>query len=58
MTVVQRGLSIGQPLWLDGDARPSRRYPSLSGKHQASVAIVGGGMTGALVARSGCVFVY
>jgi glycine/D-amino acid oxidase-like deaminating enzyme len=52
MTAVQRGLSIGQPLWLDGDARPNRRYPSLSGKHQASVAIVGGGMTGALVAHA------
>jgi len=52
MTAVQRGLSIGQPLWLDGDARPNRRYPSLSGRHQASVAIVGGGMTGALVAHA------
>lgn len=52
MRFVQRGLSIGQPLWLDGDARPSRRYPGLSGKHQTSVAIVGGGMTGALVAHA------
>ena len=52
MTVVQRGLRLGQPLWLDGAARPIRRYPSLTGKHQSSVAIVGGGMTGALVAQA------
>ena len=50
--VVQRGLRLGQPLWLDGAARPNRLYPSLSGKHQTSVAIVGGGITGALVAQA------
>ena len=29
-----------------------QRYPSLSGNHATSVAIVGGGMTGALVAHA------
>src|SRR5262245_42749027 len=44
-------LRRGRPLWLlSGDGRPTRRYPSLKGHHEADVAIVGGGITGALVA--------
>ena len=39
-------------MWFDGAARPIRRYSTLTGKHQSSVAIVGGGMTGALVAQA------
>jgi glycine/D-amino acid oxidase-like deaminating enzyme len=50
MSALQPALRTGRPLWLHHGASLSRRYPSLSGKHQASVAIVGGGMTGALVA--------
>jgi glycine/D-amino acid oxidase-like deaminating enzyme len=39
-------------VWIRHAARPKRRYPSLSGSHTSSVAIVGGGMTGALVAHA------
>jgi glycine/D-amino acid oxidase-like deaminating enzyme len=52
MSGVQRRLRSGEPLWLHHGARRKRRYPSLSGKHEADVAIVGGGMTGALVAHA------
>lgn len=51
MTAVQRHLRSDRPLWLE-HAGHRRRYPSLSGPHQASVAIVGGGMTGALIAHA------
>jgi glycine/D-amino acid oxidase-like deaminating enzyme len=49
---VQRRLRVGQPVWLDRGGHNVRRYPRLSGTHQASVAIVGGGMTGALIAHA------
>jgi glycine/D-amino acid oxidase-like deaminating enzyme len=49
---MQRSLRSGRPVWLLGAARAERRYPSLSGDHETSVAIVGGGMTGALVAHA------
>jgi glycine/D-amino acid oxidase-like deaminating enzyme len=52
MSNVQRDLRIGKPIWLDRGKHPGRRNPSLSGRHDASVAIVGGGMTGALVAHA------
>jgi len=39
-------------VWLRNAGRPTRQYPSLSGHHETSVAIVGGGMTGALVAHA------
>ena len=45
----QRRLRAGHPIWLPAASR-RRRYPSLSERHSASVAIVGGGITGALVA--------
>jgi glycine/D-amino acid oxidase-like deaminating enzyme len=48
----QRTLRLGQPVWLRDGASVKRRYPRLSGKHDTSVAIVGGGMTGALVAHA------
>ena len=47
-----RTLRSGRPLWLHSASRPAQRYPSLSGDHHTSVAIVGGGMTGALVAHA------
>jgi glycerol-3-phosphate dehydrogenase len=31
---------------------PQQKYPVLAGHHQADVAIVGGGITGALVAHA------
>lgn len=52
MSGVQQGLRIGQPLWLDRRTSFKRGYPNLSGKHEARMAIVGGGMTGALVAHA------
>jgi glycine/D-amino acid oxidase-like deaminating enzyme len=45
-------LGVGQPIWLDHAGRLKRRYPTLSGSHTTSVAIVGGGMTGALVSHA------
>lgn len=46
-----RLLRRGQPIWLDGPSHSTRRYPALSGTRLADVAIVGGGITGALVAQ-------
>src|SRR6188768_776373 len=43
-------LRIGRPLWIRQAKRRKQRYPCLSGNKATSVAIVGGGMTGALVA--------
>jgi glycine/D-amino acid oxidase-like deaminating enzyme len=48
----QQTLRVGQPVWLRHAGRPKRQYPILSGHHDTSVAIVGGGMTGALVAHA------
>jgi glycine/D-amino acid oxidase-like deaminating enzyme len=45
-------LRAGQPVWLRHTGPASRQYPILSGRHDASVAIVGGGITGALVAHA------
>ncbi|MGC4081940.1 MAG: FAD-dependent oxidoreductase [Vicinamibacterales bacterium] len=52
MTAVSRLLRAGQPVWLDGAGRATRRYPILSGSLTADVVVVGGGMTGALVAHA------
>jgi glycine/D-amino acid oxidase-like deaminating enzyme len=48
----QRALRLGQPIWLRDVQRDTRTYPSLSGRHETTVAIVGGGITGALVAHA------
>jgi len=46
-------LRKGQPLWLSGAGGGSRqRFPALKDRLEADVAIVGGGITGALVART------
>ena len=46
-----RALRHGRPLWLRIDRRRSaRRFPSLTGHHAVEVAIVGAGMTGAMIA--------
>jgi glycine/D-amino acid oxidase-like deaminating enzyme len=45
-------LRLGRPVWLEHAGRPAPRYPSLSDHVETSVAIVGGGMTGALVAHA------
>lgn len=52
MTGPQRRLRLGRPLWLPDATPAGQRYPVLSGRHDTAVAIVGGGMTGALVAHA------
>ena len=52
MIGVQQRLRNGRSLWLERGGHRGRRYPSLSGRDKASVAIVGGGMTGALIAHA------
>jgi glycine/D-amino acid oxidase-like deaminating enzyme len=49
--VDQQQLRIGEPLWLRR-TRPLQRYRSLAGAHEARVAIIGGGITGALIANA------
>jgi glycine/D-amino acid oxidase-like deaminating enzyme len=51
VSAAQYSLRSGRPLWLRQVPR-KQRYPSLSGHHETSVAIVGGGTTGALVAHA------
>jgi glycine/D-amino acid oxidase-like deaminating enzyme len=50
-------LRVGQSYWLDVSRKPALRLPSLRGRHQADIAIVGGGVTGCaaalLFARAG-----
>ena len=44
-------LWTGDPVWLPPPAaRRGTRYPRLTGVHRADVAIVGGGITGAITA--------
>jgi glycine/D-amino acid oxidase-like deaminating enzyme len=52
LSAPQRRLRVGRPLWLPDTARVQQRYPVLSGHHDTGVAVVGGGMTGALVAHA------
>ena len=44
-------LRRGPTIWL-GRTKPAARYPVLRGQHETEVAIVGGGMTGAMIAES------
>ena len=44
-------LRRGRTIWL-GRTKPAARYPILRGHHETEVAIVGGGMTGAMIAES------
>jgi glycine/D-amino acid oxidase-like deaminating enzyme len=49
---VMTTLRMGRPSWLDDeDARSRGRYPALRGTRVVDVAIVGGGITGAVVAH-------
>jgi glycine/D-amino acid oxidase-like deaminating enzyme len=45
-------LRVGRPVWISRTEGPTQRYARLSGSHATSVAIVGGGLTGALVAHA------
>ena len=44
-------LRRGRTIWL-GRTKPAARYPILRGHHETDVAIVGGGMTGAMIAEA------
>jgi glycine/D-amino acid oxidase-like deaminating enzyme len=44
-------LRRGRTIWL-GRTKPAARYPILRGQQETEVAIVGGGMTGAMIAES------
>lgn len=44
-------LRRGRTIWL-GRTKAAARYPVLRGEHETEVAIVGGGMTGAMIAES------
>ena len=49
--MIQSVLRRGQPVWLERNHRPNAtRYATLRGHHETDVAIVGGGMTGAMIA--------
>src|SRR5688572_3330222 len=52
MTVPQSTLRGGTSIWLQGTRPASPRYPRLRGHHDVDVAIVGGGITGALIAEA------
>ncbi len=52
MSDKRRELRSGHPIWLSPRAAVERRYPTLAGRHRVEVAIVGGGITGALVAQA------
>jgi hypothetical protein len=51
VTSTQQLLRLGEPLWMKRTRGRTQCYLSLSGNHETSVAIVGGGMTVALVAH-------
>jgi len=51
--LAQRRLRSGRSIWVpSGPAAQKRQYSSLSGTHETDLAIVGGGITGALVAHA------
>src|SRR5438477_4852558 len=51
MTRKKTSLRLGQPLWLRNAAK-GPRYPMLHGHHQMDAVVVGGGMTGAVIANA------
>ena len=52
MSESQRHLRSGHPIWLRPELPDRSRYPVLTRRIHTDVAIVGGGMTGALVAQA------
>jgi glycine/D-amino acid oxidase-like deaminating enzyme len=52
MSQERPALRLGQPIWLRSLSKPKPTYPSLTGHRQKDVAIVGGGITGALIAHA------
>jgi glycine/D-amino acid oxidase-like deaminating enzyme len=49
---VQSDLRSGEPIWLKESEPAKQRYPRFRGLQRTDVAIVGGGITGALVAEA------
>lgn len=45
-------LRVGRPVWLHAAPAQPVRYPPLRGHHEVELAIVGGGLSGALIALS------
>lgn len=52
MSAAQSSLADGRSVWLERAVAATRRYPILSSRQQAQVVVIGGGMTGALVAHA------
>jgi glycine/D-amino acid oxidase-like deaminating enzyme len=52
MSQERPALRLEQPIWLRSLSKPKPTYPSLTGHRQKDVAIVGGGITGALIAHA------
>jgi len=52
MTTPARTLRMGQPLWLPADDRAAPMHPPLIGRHTSDAVVVGGGITGALIAEA------
>ena len=52
MAAARRRLRTGTPVWLDGAPPQPQRYARLSGTRRTRIAIVGGGITGALTAHA------
>jgi glycine/D-amino acid oxidase-like deaminating enzyme len=52
MTIRQSTLRGGTSIWLEGNRASLPQYPRLRGHRDVEVAIVGGGITGALVAET------
>src|SRR5687768_3049884 len=51
--MIQSALRHGQPVWLQRNRRHTvTRYATLRGHHETEVAIVGGGLTGAMIAAT------
>jgi glycine/D-amino acid oxidase-like deaminating enzyme len=45
-------LRRGKTIWLKHDRPPATNYPVLRGNHETEIAIVGGGLTGAMIAEA------
>jgi glycine/D-amino acid oxidase-like deaminating enzyme len=43
-------LRLGRPIWLGQSSGARQSYSSLKGRREADVVVIGGGMTGALIA--------
>ena len=51
MSLHQAALRAGQPIWLSRQP-PRRRFPRCRGRQEAGIVVVGGGITGVLIAEA------